>query len=129
MLARQPRDEQSSADIVRKIGDDVPATVKDRRQTDRQRVALDHFKLTRVRLRKFGQRRQAATVSLDGDDACPSVDQGSGQPTRSRSHLVDAFTAQVAWHTGDLVEQLRVEEKILTQRFGRGETMTRNDFA
>jgi hypothetical protein len=67
--------------------------------------------------RDLGQRRQAALVTLDGDDPCRALpQQGPGQPARPRPDLNHGRTSQRTRDPGDPGGQVQVHQEILTQR-------------
>ena len=62
------------------------------------------------------QRRKAAPVTLDGGHNGACIDQCTGKTTGAGTDLENRLAVQVAGDTGDAVEQLGIQQEILTKR-------------
>src|SRR5690606_9895096 len=66
----------------------------------------------------FCERRKAAFIALDCDYALGTIGkQGAGKAARSRSHLNYGALCQVAGRPRNLVRDVEIEQKVLTERF------------
>ena len=96
---------------------------------DLRGIAFDDLQPAAERVLKLGQRRNAAPVPLDGDDACPRVEQRSRQAAGAGSDLVDTLALEIARDRGDPRKQLAVEDEILAKRLARAEAVPGDDLA
>ena len=96
---------------------------------DFERIALHHAQLAGKRLAQFGERGDAAVVTLDRRHARAGAEQCPRQPARPRPDLEHFGIGQVAGNACDPRQQLRVEQEVLAQRLARVEAMARDHLA
>jgi len=94
--AREPADEERSADVVGQVGGDVPWGIEERFGRDLGGVALDHGELAGKSLREFGERGKAAAVHFDGSDAGAAAQERARKAARAGADFEDVFAVQVA---------------------------------
>jgi hypothetical protein len=73
---------------------------------------------------KLGEGGNAAPVAFDGNDRGTGVEEGAGEPARTRSDLVHALALQIARNASNAREELPVENEILAERLARIQPMT-----
>jgi len=94
-----------------------------------QRVAFDHAQLSGEQCFEFGQRGEAAVITLDRDDLGPGIEQGVGQPAGAGADFIDGLAGEIAGNRGNLGEQLAVEDEVLAERLARGKPVAGDDRA
>src|SRR6476469_2797941 len=96
---------------------------------DAERVRFDDAQMVTERFLQLGQSGDAAPVALYGGYLGASLQDGSGQPAGTRSHLVDAWAVQIAGHRSDAGQQLAVEDEVLSERLAGAKAVASNDVA
>ena len=130
-IGAQPADEQRSRDVVRQVGDDTRRTAADAGgEVLGQGISLDDLQLARIGVGDLGERRQAAPVALDCDDALGAAgEQGAGQAAGTGADLDHGDAFQRSAGAGDAGGQIEVQEEVLAERLDGAETMLGDDVA
>ena len=82
-----------------------------------------------MRAGKLGKRRETAPITLNCGHNCPRVDERPRQPTRARAYLISVLIVKIARDRRDTIEQLMIQQKVLTERLAGAQAMPRNDIA
>jgi hypothetical protein len=78
---------------------------------------------------QFRQRGKAAAIHFDRGHARAGTQKRAGKPAGSWAHFQNVRSGKLAWNCGNAVEQLFVEQEILSQRLLRGQAVARDDVA
>ena len=92
-------------------------------------VALDHAQPPGVSGFEFGKSGQAAPVHLDRGHPGPGLEQRAGQAAWAGSDFKHRLVPQIARNRRDPVEQMRVEQEVLTQCLRGGKAVAGDDVA
>ena len=114
--------EERRGDAIGEVGDDARRRLQAKgAKVDLPRIADDNLEPIRIGRSDVGERRQAARVLLDGDDArCALHQQRSGEAAGSWANLDNGRAFERSGGAGDAAGEIEIEQEILAEAFPRG---------
>ncbi len=105
------------------------ARAGERDLVDRQGIGLNQLELAREIMLEFGQRRQAASITLDRDHRSAGIEQGARQPTGAGADLINPLPGKIAGDRSNPGQELAVENEVLAKRLACAEAVAGNDLS